>query len=147
MSLTEIEQFLYGGPCGHFVTAFRLLDREIVIELSPMEDDRPDGATKVIATFSEASATGLWRDPSESLIYPLDPIGFVCSSIGERWKFVLNCGAIEWSWESLWPTLVCEKMSDIRSVFNLGSSGASNITKDKDRMVGEAFDAARRHKP
>jgi hypothetical protein len=32
--------------------------------------------------------------------------------------------------------------ADVTKVFNLGSSGGSDIARDKDRMVGEAFEEA-----
>ena len=34
--------------------------------------------------------------------------------------------------------------SDISCIFNLGSSGGSNIARDKDAMIAEAFDQARK---
>lgn len=37
-----------------------------------------------------------------------------------------------------------EPKTDISAIFNLGSSGGSNIAKDKEAMVAEAFDQARK---
>jgi GH24 family phage-related lysozyme (muramidase) len=34
--------------------------------------------------------------------------------------------------------------SDVSSIFNLGSSGGSNIARNKEAMVAEAFDHARK---
>jgi hypothetical protein len=34
---------------------------------------------------------------------------------------------------------------DPSRIFDLGKSGASNIARNKDRMIGEAFDAAHRN--
>jgi len=34
--------------------------------------------------------------------------------------------------------------ADVKQVFDLGRSQGSNITKDKDSMIGEAFSAGRR---
>ena len=31
--------------------------------------------------------------------------------------------------------------ADVSRIFNLGSGGVSNIAKDKDQMIGEAFEA------
>jgi hypothetical protein len=36
-----------------------------------------------------------------------------------------------------------EATADVACVFDLGSSGGSNIAKDKDAMIAEAFQAAR----
>lgn len=33
---------------------------------------------------------------------------------------------------------------DVSCVFNLGSGGQTNIARDKDKLIGEAFDAERR---
>jgi len=44
--------------------------------------------------------------------------------------------------------LVAEDLSDLTTttdpstIFDLGSSGGSDVAKDKDRMVGEAFEEA-----
>lgn len=35
--------------------------------------------------------------------------------------------------------------SDVTSIFNLGSSGGSNIARDKDAMIAEAFEASRKN--
>jgi len=37
-----------------------------------------------------------------------------------------------------------QTQADISCIFNLGSSGGSNIARDKDAMIAEAFDQARR---
>jgi hypothetical protein len=34
--------------------------------------------------------------------------------------------------------------ADVSTIFDLGSSGGSNIAKNKDSMIAEAFDAVRR---
>ena len=31
---------------------------------------------------------------------------FDCYGVGDRWRFVLNCGNVEWSWDSKWPSVV-----------------------------------------
>ncbi len=36
---------------------------------------------------------------------------------------------------------VPQRKADVRRIFNLGSSGGSNIAKDKDRIIAEAFAA------
>jgi hypothetical protein len=36
-----------------------------------------------------------------------------------------------------------EVRPDVSAIFNLGSSGGSNIARNKDLMIGEAFDQAR----
>lgn len=37
-----------------------------------------------------------------------------------------------------------EPKADVSMVFNLGSSGGSNVAKNKDAMIAEAFEAMRR---
>ena len=144
MSLTKIEEFLFGGDCAHFVTAFISNDRETTMVLKPMEDNRADGATKVIATFANVVMLSCEKDPDGTLQFPFDPIGFASYPDGERWRFVLNCGVVEWIWKSSWPKIELETKPGIRSIFDLGRSDGSNIAKDKDRMIAEAFGAARR---
>lgn len=34
-----------------------------------------------------------------------------------------------------------QRKADVSRIFNLGSSGGSNIASDKDRMIAEAFEA------
>ena len=37
--------------------------------------------------------------------------------------------------------------ADISMIFNLGNSGGSNIAKDKDEMIGQAWDALNPRRP
>ena len=76
MNLTEIEAYVYGGNCAHFVTAFESNDREIRIEFAPMGNNRPDGATIVVATFANSVLLSCDEGADDAWSYPLDPIGF-----------------------------------------------------------------------
>ena len=40
-----------------------------------------------------------------------------------------------------------EATADVSSLFDLGSSGVSDITQNKGLMIGEAFNSARRNLP
>jgi hypothetical protein len=105
MPLSKIEAYIYGGDCGHFVTAFNLTNSDVTIEFEPMDNDRPDGATSVVAVFPNAVLNSYEEDPEWNRQFPLDPIGFDASPSGDRWKFVLHCDSVEWIWESEWPIL------------------------------------------
>ena len=37
--------------------------------------------------------------------------------------------------------------ADVSMIFNLGNSGGSNIAKDKDEMIGQAWDALNPRRP
>jgi hypothetical protein len=156
MAMTKIEHLLFGSAYALFVTSFVSSDAEIRIELARIEDDRADGASKVLARWRNATAPEIWEDTEEPWTFPLDIIGFDCYPADDRWKFTLNCKHIEWSWESAWPNIQLESQlsetereagpdSNVRSIFDLGSSGGSNIARNKDAMIGEALES--RFKP
>lgn len=102
MELARIEEFLFSGHDAHFVTAFTHDDCVITLKLTPVEARAVD---ETIATFANSSALDIWQDPSEAPEWPLDIVGCDCYSRGQRWRFVLNCDTIEWTWESDWPSV------------------------------------------
>lgn len=103
MALTQIEQYAFGGNHAHFVTAFDIDVQCITVRLKPVEKDA--SLHETIVSFPSARMLDDWTDSSEEPQWPLDIIGFDCYPQLERWKFVLNCGTKEWTWESNWPTL------------------------------------------
>jgi hypothetical protein len=105
MAISKVESFVFGGPCAHFVTSFDFADGVVTIPFRPIEGNRQDCAAFVVATFVDAVVTSIWNDAEETLEFPLDPIGFDSESSGERWRFNLFCGSVEWNWESAWPSL------------------------------------------
>ena len=102
--MTRIEEFLFVENLHHFVKQLSFADGIVTIRLVPVERyseaNSYDGPT---ATFTNATAPEIWKDPTEPDEWPLDIIGFDCYQHGDRWKFVLNCATIEWNWESDWP--------------------------------------------
>ena len=105
MGLSKVEALVFGGPCSHFVTGFDFSDSVVAIRFMPMEKNRQDDAAFVDATFADAVILRIWTDPEQAWEFPLDPVGFYSEPCGQRWKFTLFCGGIEWIWESAWPTL------------------------------------------
>jgi hypothetical protein len=104
MPLTKIEQFVFGGNSRHLLRALTSKSGAISITVTAL--DSKTEARMTTAVFSDAAITGVWRDPEEVPEWPLEIIGFDSYPSGKRWKFVLNCDVIEWSWESEWPTLM-----------------------------------------
>jgi hypothetical protein len=102
MTLTKIEAHLFGGNRAHFVKAFGFADGQISVTIVPVE---PVGDADLTATFADARMESVWHDPSDRCEWPLDIIGFDSYQSGMQWRFVLNCGSIEWSWQSAWPEL------------------------------------------
>ena len=105
MALSEVERFVFGGHCAHFVTAFDFADGRVEIQFRPMENNRQDGAAFVGGTFADAVILSVWTSPDETVEFPLDLIGFDSEPSGEQWRFTLFCGGVEWFWESAWPIL------------------------------------------
>jgi hypothetical protein len=57
------------------------------------------------ATFANAVIESIEEDADEREPWPLDIIGIDCSEANNRWRFVLSCGTVEWSWSSDWPRI------------------------------------------
>lgn len=57
------------------------------------------------AVFQGAVITSIDEDRTERGSWPLDLIGFDSYADGASFRFVLNCGTVEWCWTSDWPTL------------------------------------------
>lgn len=107
MPLSKIEQLLFSatGNSAQLLTHFRFADGQINLLLVPVSDGQRAFGKGVRATFVNAVIESIEEDESERDSWPLDIIGFDCSNKGERWRFVLNCGNVEWSWSSEWPYL------------------------------------------
>lgn len=104
MPLTKVEEFLFGGNRAYFVESFEFANGAIMLRITPVEKNPGSTSEATTATFSNASAPDIWEDATETGEWPLDIIGFDCHPHGKQWKFVLNCGTIEWNWESDWPS-------------------------------------------
>ncbi len=85
------------------MSAFNVESDLIRIILVPIEELNKQRLVQ--ALFKNPRSLDHWKDATEPDEWPLDIIGFDCYPAGQRWKFVLNCGTTEWSWESDWPTL------------------------------------------
>jgi len=101
--MTDIEQFLFSGNVAHGIDEFGLAQGCVRLRLAPWEGEK----LLTQATFEEAkvlSLSQLDEPDEEDLNLPWDIIGFDSYKVSNRrWKFVLICGALEWSWESEWP--------------------------------------------
>jgi hypothetical protein len=106
MPLSKIEELLFSasGNSAQLLTHFRFADGQISLLLEPVSDSQRAPGKVVQATFANAVVESIEEDESERDSWPLDIIGFDCSNEGERWRFVLNCGNVEWSWSSDWPS-------------------------------------------
>lgn len=105
MALTKVEAYVFGGNGAHFVTGFDFVHGQITLTLRPMDEPSLGVPVNVTANFANAIMIDTWEDPDEDLVWPLDIIGFDSYPCGSRWKFVLNCAVVEWSWQSEWPVL------------------------------------------
>lgn len=63
MELSKIEAYVYGGCCGHFVTAFSFTNSDVTVQFKPIENDRSDGAVSIVAVFPNAVITSTEEDP------------------------------------------------------------------------------------
>ena len=79
------------------------ITRDIMrIALAPFEGPK----VVTVATFHKARLNSVWvsDDEDDDFELPWDLIGFDCYALfAGRWRFVLNCGVIEWCFESTWP--------------------------------------------
>lgn len=107
MPLSKIEEFLFcaGGNSAQLLTNFRFANGRINLLLEPVSADQGAPGKVMQATFANAVIESIEEDESEREPWPLDIIGFDCFNQGQRWRFVLNCGGVEWSWSSEWPSL------------------------------------------
>jgi hypothetical protein len=106
MPLSKIEEILFSaaGNSAQLLTHFQFVDGHINLLLKPVSDDQKKPAKVMQATFAKAVIESVEQDESERESWPLDIIGFDCYSEDERCKFVLNCGSVEWIWNSQWPS-------------------------------------------
>ena len=107
MALSKIEELLFsaGGRTTQLLTYFRFADGHIDLRLKPVSDDQKTDRKMMGATFANAVIESIEEDADEREAWPLDIIGFDCSEANNRWRFVLNCGTVEWSWSSDWPRI------------------------------------------
>jgi hypothetical protein len=105
MATNEIETYIFGKDCAHFLNAFHLSDLRISLAFSPMEPGTGCLPEDVIATFMNPTMEYVEQDGTEPVEWPLDVIGFDSHRCGDHWRFVLNCGTVEWSWTSEWPNV------------------------------------------
>lgn len=111
MPPTKIESFLFNGENhAHLVTGCELNDRNLGMTFSPL--DKPEALDNQFkAIFPEAVITAMDQQEIERDGWPLVIIGLDSYSIGKRWRFVLNCGSVEWIWQSSWPYIVTPERS------------------------------------
>jgi hypothetical protein len=107
MPPSKIEELLFSaaGNSAPLLTRFRFADGQLNLLLEPVSDSQQAPGKVVQATFINAVIESIEEDESEQDSWPLDIIGFDCSQKGERWRFVLNCWNVEWSWSSEWPSI------------------------------------------
>jgi hypothetical protein len=102
---TPIEHFLYRNRGVHAVMGFELRPREIRVKIAPWED--PEDSAVAIFGGARISSVDVYADDADDLNLPWDIIGIDSYELdGQRWRFVLHCGGIEYGFEAQWPTLV-----------------------------------------
>jgi hypothetical protein len=108
MPLTKIEEHLSSaaGSAALLLTHFRFVDGLICLRVRPSADNLQTPPRVVEASFADAVIESIEEDDDERDTWPLDIIGFDCYGEGDRWRFVLNCGNVEWGWKSKWPSVV-----------------------------------------
>jgi hypothetical protein len=108
MPLTKIEEYLSSaaGSSALFLSQFRFVDGRVSLLLTPSAHNPQVSERVVQASFADAVIESIEEVDEERDTWPLDIIGFDCYGQGDRWKFVLNCGNVEWSWNSVWPSLL-----------------------------------------
>lgn len=102
--MTAIEQLLYGERGIHGVSEFAISSDGVRLQLLPWEGPQ----VQTVAVFSEAKLLSVWSNTDDlpNLDLPWDVIGFDCQELGNgRWQFVMNCGAIEFCFDSAWPVV------------------------------------------
>lgn len=104
--LSEIEREVFPGNKARMLSGFAHDNGVITATFTAIEPKRRSAESDMVATFANAVMLEVWKDREEREEWPLDIIGFDCYGAGKnRWKFVLNCDCIEWSWTSQWPVL------------------------------------------
>jgi hypothetical protein len=114
MPLTEIETYLFHERNSvHFITDFHFEENEVWIGLTISPDEPHSSKGILYARFPSASNLSIDEDREEQGPWPLDIIGFDCYRKQQEsfWRFVLNCGSVEWSWQSMWPMLSTQAFS------------------------------------
>src|SRR4051794_27956967 len=100
---SEIERFLFGNDVTvHFVTRFEFNQHKVVVRLRGME---PQNSPPFDARFEKAEIVSIEFGAEDEDKEFLDLIGFDCYPNKGSWHFVLNCGRIEWVWNSSWPSI------------------------------------------
>jgi len=102
MPPTQIESFLFRGDTNHLVIGCEFGHGNLRIKFRPLDKAKVVEA-EFGAVFPQAVITALDQHQIE---WPLVVIGLDAYRIGERWLFVLECGTVEWVWESKWPHIV-----------------------------------------
>ncbi|HET9698585.1 MAG TPA: hypothetical protein VFP40_17065 [Terriglobales bacterium] len=98
---SEIERFLFGEPVVvHFVTRFEFSKNTVSAEFLSFDCEK-----RLVAKFENAEIVTVEQDREEGDSLMLDIIGFDSYPFKGSWQFVLNCGSVEWSWNSSWPTI------------------------------------------
>lgn len=107
MPLTKIEEYLASAisDVTLLLAHLQFLDGQVALLMSsPVNGDQAP-LKVVLARFASAAIESVEEDVTERESWPLDVIGFDCYDMGKEWRFVLNCGTVEWSWVSEWPSL------------------------------------------
>lgn len=103
--MTEIEKLVFRDGSAHAVVGMNLSAGRLVLEVAPWHQLQ----AKTTAAFPEAKITSLdaYADDADDLNMPWDIIGFDCyPGSHTRWRFVLHCAGLEYSFESQWPRIV-----------------------------------------
>jgi hypothetical protein len=101
----KIESFLFAGGGAQAVIEFTQRQNSILLSFAPWES--LGIAKKVMFNQAKVISVDVYADDDDDLNLPWDIIGFDCYELaGNRWRFVLHCGGIEYSFESEWPTLI-----------------------------------------
>jgi hypothetical protein len=108
MPLTKIEEHLSSaaGTSALYLSYFRFVDSRIVLRVGPFSNSSQATASAVQVSFASAVIESIQEDDEERDPWPLDIIGFDCYREDDRWRFVLNCGNVEWCWNSEWPSII-----------------------------------------
>lgn len=104
--LSAIESEIFPANKARMLSGFVHNDGAITATFTAIEPEQRSAETDTVATFANVVMLDVWKDQTDREEWPLDVIGFDCYAEGKnRWKFVLNCDCVEWSWMSDWPVL------------------------------------------
>jgi hypothetical protein len=101
---TPIEDFLFDGRGVHAVLEFTQGRHSIRLRVCPW--DEMDNSTEAVFDHARVTSIEVYADDADGLNMPWDIIGMDCYELDrDRWRFVLQCGGIEYCFESSWPSV------------------------------------------